>query len=521
MKQLIFTPLFTFIVIINSLNAQTTLAWQHTFGGSAHEYIWNTTPTSDGGYAFVGQSESSNGDVTGNSGGADFWVGKITSTGAVQWSYLFGGSDDDYGKDIIQTSDGGYLAVGFTRSTDGDVVGLHGIGSYDVWVLKLSSSGSLLWSKCFGGSGDDEGVAIVKNSTGEYYIGGTTYSTNGDVSGNHSNYSDFWVLKIDSTGNLLSQKCVGGTDSDEGICLIATSDNGCMIAGRTTSIDADATGNHGNADMLITKLSSSFVVEWSNCYGGSETEECNSVVQLTDGSYAALGYTSTHNNGQVTGHHGSQGMDDFWLLKLSSTGSLVWQKCIGGSGDDQANALVCTSDGGFALAGLTNSIDGDVSGLHGMFFSPDIWVCKTDNNGNVQWQRCCGGSEQDESFNMFQETGGALVVSGFTYSNDYDVTYNRGSADGWILKVTGGATGIEDTKKLSDVEIYPNPSSGVVYINSEDVLNIDIINIIGETVLSIENIYKNSIDLTNLERGMYIVRLSNKETFLEKKLVIN
>ena len=347
MKNLFF---FLMVSLCSSAVAQPVLSWQHTYGGSAHEYAWKTIPTSDGGFAFVGDCDSNDGDVTGNHGGTDFWVAKINAAGVVQWSYLFGGTEDDYGKDIVQTVDGGFLAVGYTGSSDGDVTGHHGTYNNDVWVLKLTSSGTLTWAKCFGGTDDDEGLMMMQNSIGDYFVAGSTYSNDGDVSGNHSQYySDFWIMKMDASGNLLSQKCVGGTDYEEGICITSTSDNGCLVGGRTSSSDGDAVGYHGGSDMLIAKLNASLSVEWSYCFGGTETEECNSVLQLTDGSYAALGYTSTHNNGQVTGHHGAQGSDDFWLLKLTSSGTLSWQKCLGGSGDDQANALVRTSEGGYAV----------------------------------------------------------------------------------------------------------------------------------------------------------------------------
>ncbi|MBW7936871.1 MAG: hypothetical protein H3C71_07005, partial [Flavobacteriales bacterium] len=239
------------------------------------------------------------------------------------------------------------MVVGYTRSDDGDVTNLHNYsGTSDLWVLKLNVSGGLVWEKCYGGTDDDQASAIVAIPGGGYYIGGTTYSNDVDVS-NHHSYADMWVIKIDESGTLLSQKCIGGTDFDEGIGLILTNDNGCLIYGRTSSNDGDAIGYHAGSDMLLAKLSASLSLEWSKCYGGSGTEECNSAVQLADGSYAALGYTSTHNNGDITGHHGNQGSDDFWLLKLTSTGSIDWAKCYGGSGDDQANGLTKTSEGGF------------------------------------------------------------------------------------------------------------------------------------------------------------------------------
>ncbi|MFH0894672.1 MAG: T9SS type A sorting domain-containing protein [Bacteroidota bacterium] len=508
------------LLVSTSCFAQPVLSWQHTYGGTLHEYAWKTIPTSDGGFAFVGDSESNDLDVSGNHGNDDFWVAKVNASGVLQWSFLFGGTEDDFGKDIIQTADGGFMAVGYTGSNDGNVTGHHGTYGNDVWVLKLTSAGALTWAKCFGGTDDDEGLMIVQNTSGDFYIAGSTYSNDGDVSGNHAQYySDFWVMKMDAAGTLLGQKCIGGSDYEEGICLTLTSDNGCLVGGRTSSTDGDAIGYHGGNDMLIAKLNSSLTVEWSKCYGGTETEECNSVVQLTDGSYAALGYTSTHNNGDVTGHHGAQGSDDFWLLKLTSTGTITWAKCYGGSGDDQANPLTKTTDGGYAMSGLTNSTDGDVSGFHTGFWDPDIWVAKVDASGNLQWQRCCGGSGQDEAFNMFQEASGALVVTGFTYSSDYDITYNRGSADGWILKVTGSA-GVNDNLSDFQIDVYPNPATEKIFVNTKEKLQIIIMEVSGKTVFEENDFTGGWLALPVLSDGIYYLGISTEQKSTIRKIAI-
>jgi hypothetical protein len=509
--------LLILVFSFQALNAQ--LIWQKTYGGSAHEYAWKTIPTSDGGFAFVGFSESNNGDVSGNHGGVDLWVAKADASGTIEWSKLYGGTEDDEGYDITQTADNGFMVVGWTDSFDGDVTGHHGTYGSDLWVLKLTSTGAITWSKCYGGTSDDDGASIAQSQSGDYFVAGSTYSYDGDVSGNHGTYeSDFWVIKISSSGTLLNQKCVGGTGYDEGIKMIATADDGCIVVGRTSSTDLTSLGYHGGADMLVAKLTSGLVISWSKCYGGSETEEANAVVQLNDGSYAVLGYSSTGNNGDVTGHHGSQGQDDFWLLKLTSAGAITWAKCFGGDSDDQANGLAKTSDGGFVMSGLTSSTNGDVSGFHGGgFFEPDIWVAKVDGSGTLQGQRCCGGSGQDESFNVYEESSNVFVVTGFTYSSDYDVTQNRGSADGWILKVTPTA-GIGENNVESGFMLYPNPAIdeiNVNFISTEKVKAIlslkDITGreIISESFeLSVGNINR-KINISGLAKGIYLIEILN------------
>jgi hypothetical protein len=269
--------------------------------------------------------------------------------------------------------------------------------------------------------------------------------------------------------------------------------------------------------MLIAKLNSSLVVERSKCYGGTRTEECNSIVQLTDGSYVALGYTSTHNNGDVTGHHGSQGSDDFWLLKLTSTGAITWAKCFGGSGDDQANGLTKSSDGGLVMCGLTNSMDGDVTGFHVGDYSPDVWVVKVNASGAIQWQRSCGGNTQDESFNVAEISSGVFVVTAFSYSNDGDVSGNHGNADGWIFRISGG-TSIASNED-PNISVFPNPFTNSISVNVTSNSIINVFNIQGQLVYNQTIVNQNNIiDLSELTAGFYTVVIKTDTQTLIKKL---
>ena len=505
-------------------NAQT-IQWQKTYGGTGHEYINKTIPTSDGGYAFVGYSESSDGDVSGNHGMEDLWVAKINSTGNIIWSFSYGGTKSDEGNDIVQAADGSFFVIGQTYSNDGNVSGNHGTAT-DMWTLHLNTNGVIKKQQCFGGTGSEDGTSLALTTDGKIYLGGSTSSYDGDASGNHGTYgTDIWVVKTDTALNIIAQKCIGGSDYDESMDLKLTSDNGCIVTGRSSSADGDATGYHGGSDLLVAKLSSSLSIDWAKCFGGTETEEGNSVVQLNDGSFALLGYTSTHNNGDITGHHGAQGTDDFWLLKLTSTGTLSWAKCYGGSGDDQANGLVATSDGGYAFCGLTNSTDGDVSGFHAAMFEPDIWVAKVNYNGVLQWQRCCGGTGQDESFRLFEEGSGVFVITGFTYSSDYDVTSNHGDADGWILKVTG-ATGITENYLPHSLSVYPNPVNDQLNIRIEEPLNkctIQIVDargsLVNETAKS--NLWQSSvvINVSSLQKGNYKIRIISGDMILNSGFI--
>jgi hypothetical protein len=514
MKRL--TATLVFSVLVTLMMVQPVLSFQKTYGGPGHEYIYETIPTADGGFAFVGYSESSSGDLSGNHGMTDLWVAKANAAGTLEWSKNFGGSDDEEGLSIVQGSDLCYYITGWTSSTDNDLASHSSANGQDVWVLKLSSAGNLMKHKCYGGTSDDESDAIAINASGVIYIAASTYSDDGDVT-NPKGYSDVWVLKLDTALNLVNQLCVGGTEYEVSMDVICTSDGGCALTGRSSSSDGNITGYHAGSDLLVVKMSAAFALEWAKCFGGSETEEGNSIVENADGSLTVLGYTSTHNNGDVTGHHGAQGSDDFWLLNISSSGTLNNAKCYGGSGDDQANGLDKCSNGGWIMSGLTNSTDGDVSGFHASFFDPDYWVARVDASGNLLWQRCCGGSGQDESFRVYEESPNVYVVTGFTYSPDYDVTNWKGDADGWIIKVTG-SSGIADMTAPSTISFFPNPAND----------HIDFSTMMDEAVLFsmdgqllVQNLSPLSeLRLPALNKGIYTLRIKKDGTFHYAVLMI-
>ena len=510
---------FLLFALSLSLKSQPVLSWQKTYGGTGHEYAVKTIPMSDGGFVFVGHTESSDGDLPDNSGETDLWIARADAAGTLVWSYTYGGTLDDEGADVVQAADGTFFVAGWSDSDDGDVTGNHDEYSSDFWILHLNSSGLIMNKKCFGGTYDDDAAAIDMTPDGHILVAGITYSYDGNVVGNHGSYeTDVWIIKLDTALNLLSQKCVGGSDTEEGINLVSTNDNGCVVVGRSYSTDGDVTGYHAGSDMLVAKLNSSLVVEWAKCYGGSETEEGNAVVQLSDGSYAVLGYTSTHNNGDVTGHYGGSGMDDFWLVKLTSGGILEWAKCYGGSGDDQANGLTNTVDGGYVMCGLTNSTDGQVSGFHTGMYAPDVWVAKVFSDGTFMWQRCCGGTDQDEGFTVYEESANVYVATGFTYSANYDITSNHGSADGWILRIT--AVLGEDELSQNTLNVFPNPAHDFISFDSGFEGIISITDMQGRVIFQTSDIESGTISLPSLTPGVYGLRLSALDCVKHKTILI-
>lgn len=423
-----------FLLCTTLLPAQE-IEWQKSLGGTATDRARAIQQTADGGYVVAGESNSNNGDVSGNHGLWDFWVVKLDSLGNIQWQNCYGGSANDYPNSIQQTTDGGYVVAGYTLSNNtGQVSGNH--GDKDFWVIKLDSLGNLLWQNCLGGTGPDEAHSVQQTTDGGYIVAGTTKSTDGDVSGYYGEI-DYWMVKLSPAGVLQWQNSYGGSDDDYAYSVRQTLDGGYIIGGYTTSTDGNVTGNHGgfgNNDIWIVKTNAAGFIQWQKCLGGTNSDHAWSVHEAQDGGYFVAG-RSYSNDGDVTGHHGSTGSSDMWIVKLDGSGNIQWQKSLGGSnGGEQAYAVYPTFDGGCVAAGQTiYSFDGDVSGNHGKW---DFWVVKLDVAGNIHWTRCLGGTEVDMAYDVKQTDDQSFIVAGYSTSNNTDVTGNRGGEDFWVVKLT-------------------------------------------------------------------------------------
>lgn len=227
--------------------------WQKFYGGSLHEYPSKIKQTHDGGYIFIGSSQSNDIDVGGNYGESDIWVVKTNEFGTIEWEQNYGGSNWDYGRDIIQNPDGGYMFVGYSGSNDFDFDNNYGL--LDIWVVKINESGEILWKQNYGGSNYDQVTSIISSPSGGYIVSGATVSNDGDVTGHIAGF-DFWVFEIDPQGNLLWQKPLGGTEEDISYSALLNSNNQIVLAGQSNSNNVDVSGNHGGTDIWLAVLQS-------------------------------------------------------------------------------------------------------------------------------------------------------------------------------------------------------------------------------------------------------------------------
>ena len=330
-------------VYLIKTNSQGTEEWNKTLGGSNQEGGYSVQQTTDGGYIVTGNTYSyGNGEY-------DVWLIKTDSQGIIEWNKTFGGSEYDDGRSVQQTTDGGYIITGKTDS--------FGNGGYDVYLIKTNSNGNEEWNKTFGGSNWDVGNSVQQTSDGGYIIIGSTKSSNGSV------YNDVWLIKTDSNGNEEWNQTFGGSQNEYGSSVQQTTDGGYIITGSTVYTE------NFDGDVLLIKTNSEGIEEWNKTFGGSNTDFGNSVQQTVDGGYIISGYTIVDYNPRW----GNSNVD-VYLIKTNSNGNEEWNKTFGGNKSDRGHSVQQTTDGGYILIGSTHSFGNGGS---------DVWLIKTDPNGNT------------------------------------------------------------------------------------------------------------------------------------------
>ena len=315
------------------VNRVSAISFAKTFGGSSSDYAYSVQQTSDGGYIVAG------GTVSFGAGDDDVFLIKTDASGNLQWAKTFGGSGWDVPYSVQQTSDGGYIVAGYTRS--------FGAGYEDVFLLKTDASGNLRWAETFGGVYFDVAYSVQQTSDGGYIVAGYTFSSSaGGI--------DVFLLK---TGTSWA-RTFGGSSDDQAYSVQQTSDGGYILAGGTYSFGA------GGLDVFLLKTDSSGNLQWAKTFGGSSYDRVYSVQQTSDGGYIVAGYTLSFGAGSA----------DVFLLKTDASGNLQWIKTFGGSSGDYAYSVQQTSDGGYIVAGYTLSFGAG---------SWDVFLLKTDANGNI------------------------------------------------------------------------------------------------------------------------------------------
>ena len=364
MKRFLFLITLFFI---GSLVAQKT--FQKTFAvASKHFEAQSVIVTSDGSYAITGEENQ------------DILLIKTDACGTVLWSKKYGGTGQDAGYSVKQTTDGGYIITGGTST--------FGIGG-EVILIKTDNAGIVEWSKIFGGNGFDRGMDVEQTLDGGFVITGYTDSFG-------AGYYDIYLLRTDGLGTLLWTKIFGKTENEFGFDVVQAADSGFVVAGYGNSFGST------NNDVIILKADKNGNLQWNKHCGGSSTEEGHSIVKTTDGGYAVSGHKSPAIGTK----------SDFFIIKLKSDGDTLWTRAYGTSGTDNANEIWQTQDGGYIVGG-------DLNGWNGTLSTQDIGIAKLNAAGNMQWYKSYGGNREDYNYSIAPAQDKGYVLAGSSRSWDF------------------------------------------------------------------------------------------------------
>ena len=419
-----------------SLAQNSELEIEHikTLGGSKNESAQAVTKTTDGGYAILGYTQSNDGDVRNKSNESyDYWLLKFDARNQLQWQKTYGGSDDDRGFDLIQTSDGGFAMLGKSKSNDLDVS--ENSGFDDFWVSKLDSNGSISWEYSYGFAGSDTPNSIIQTRDNGYLLTGVldVSASNGQgdrhaaVRQRHAG-GDYWAVKLNSSGVREWSNYYGGSFTDTAYDAIQTQDNGYIIIGSSDSNDVDISNSKGGYDFWVVKISNTGSLVWEKTFGGSEIDEARAITSSNDGNYLIVGDTRSDDLNISQ----NAGAADLWLIKITPEGTLLWEKTIGGTNFDVGRSVSKTQDNGFLISGSSRSSDGNLTTNKGL---NDAWVLKIDSGGNIKWHKSIGGSETDFFYDSVELNDQTIVAVGNSNSSNEDINENKGFTDLLILKL--------------------------------------------------------------------------------------
>lgn len=383
---------------------------------------------------------------------------------SIEWSRCYGGSRNENGNSFLlnkrtclPTPDGGFIFAAQTSSRDGDIdisrrhndmFQQDSFENEDIWIVKLSSGGSIEWEQYYGGEATDDVNCMVPTSDGGYILCGYTGSFKGDFPIDTTGifhilagggFPDGFVMKVDSLGRKEWVSRIGGSSFDILSTVIQTSDGSYLATGETSSTDELWLGlpwiRHNGGpwqDAFVVKLAPDGSKKWIRFYGGTGRDGFLSMLEKPEGGFILCGGTNS-DDGDISKLHYKDSINSFeptndlWIVEISKTGTIIREKCFGGSSSDEGFDIHLTNDGGYIVAGQTLSPDGDVAGYHPenkdyIGTASDSWIFKIDTSWNIIWQNCIGGSQQEYITSLIPTRNGGYAFIGSTNSSDSDLT---------------------------------------------------------------------------------------------------
>lgn len=436
-----------------SIQAQLSIEWDKTYGGSGWEELQVMSLTTDGGYVFGGITTTRNpsSEITQHTRDTvvwpekegDFWIIKTDGGGNPLWDKRYGGYKEDRLWSIRQTPDGGFLLGGESLSgIGGDKTG-PSRGGMDFWVIKIDSNGNIEWDATYGGPGNDTLRAIVPMSDGSYMLAGYSNSQAGfEKSVNaRAGSADFWVVKIAADGTYMKDFTFGGAGEDRLFDATLLPDGNVLLAGFSTSpVGFDKQQPHyGVNDFWIIKINPAGEILWEKTFGGSGEDVLQGVYPTQEGTILLIGQSASPVSGNKT--QPNIGNQDAWILNIEdrdTTAAILWQKTYGGLSADYAYSAAQNNAGYFMILGVTASDVLPQGGRTAPFIGfNDFWVLFLDENGNFVWDETLGGINYDSGVKISRAHDYGFILGGHSSSGispPYKSELSRGMNDLWVVR---------------------------------------------------------------------------------------
>ena len=467
------------IIISLTMAVSAQITFEKWYGGEQEEEGRAVEQTTDGGYIFVASTRSY------GAGNFDIYLIRTDSNGDTIWTRTFGGTGYDTAADVLQTNDGGFIIAGYTSS----------VNNGDIYLVRTDNHGDTLWTKTIGGFYNDHVKDMQKTTDGGFILGG-------DI--DEGGTSKYYLVKIDSFGDTLWTKSYyyGQVYSVQ-----QTSGGGYILA------VYPYTDPSGITDMKIVKTDNFGNISWIKTYGGSDYDMSFAIQQTSEGGYIVGGRTDSF----------GAGASDFILLKINSDGDSLWAKTYGGTADERAFAVKQLQDGGYIVAGYTATFGEG---------STDFYLVRTDGNGDTLWTRTHGGNHQEMLNDLKLTDDGGFIAVGHTYSfgqvSNPDAYVVKTNSEGIVTNVIERSNNIPTEFSLS--QNYPNPFNpstkiswqqpvgGLVTLKIYDVLGREFTTLVNEELTA--GTHETIFDASRFSSGVYFYQLNAGDYIQTKKMIL-
>lgn len=501
---LLFVLLTSGLTTFSQIN--TTLS--RNYGGPGYDQMFRFYQSSDGGFFWGGYTKAAGGNIPSVIGGDDAWFMKVNSGGDSVHSAVFGGTSDDYLMDVLEVSSSQYVLLFHSYSTDNIFS-----GGNDVWIKGLDLTAGISTGAPFGGTQTDIPSRITPKNAGGYIFTGSSASLNGNLSGNYGSF-DIWIMSLQSNLSVAWSRHYGGSADDRGVAAYQLSDGNIMVFGTTLSIDVDVHNNNGNNDVFVMKLNSLGDTLWTRTYGGSATDIINEVKFLSDTTFALVGFSNS-NNGDFMFRDRVLSFYGFYYV-IDENGDYVFGGSLNTLDDNDMEFTDAIIDSAYhAMAfGVTYSDSVWNCPDHN---NGNADVCLVDYNGIGQLNPyLVGGADDDGQDFWNQKIVKAAKTGNNQYAfctNTRSTTLApdfHGMMDVWLNLYELQHLSLPEAQQLQ-LSVYPNPAENIIRIgdiNSSDITQFEIFDIQGKLLLR-DKYSESGIDISSLENGMYLLKLQS------------